>query len=94
MGRLFKFMAAAGLVAVLPLHADAQTRDITGKVTAFGGGQPLVDVTVSVVGQQVGTRTNERGEYRLRVPSGEVTILARTLGYKRITARLAPAENT
>ncbi len=95
MGRLFKFVAAVGLVAMLPIAAQAQgTRDISGKVTVAGTGQPLVDATVSVVSYQVGTRTNERGEYRLRVPAGEVSIQARTLGYKRQTIRVGPTETT
>ena len=94
MGRLYKFIAAAAIVAVLPLQADAQTRDITGKVTQVGTGQPIADVTISIVGQQVGVRTNERGEYRLRVPSSEVLVLARQLGFKRQTKRVGSAEST
>jgi TonB-linked SusC/RagA family outer membrane protein len=94
MGRFFKFVAAAAVVALLPFRADAQTRDISGKVTQAGTGQPIVDVTVSIVGQQVGVRTNERGEFRMRVPSGEVLVLARQLGYKRQTIRLGASENT
>lgn len=94
MGRLFKFVAAATIVTALPFAAHAQTRDISGKVTAAGVGTPIADVTISIVGQQVGVRTNERGEYRLRVPSSEVLVLARTLGYKRQTKRLGPGENT
>ena len=93
MGRLFS-LAAAFAVAVLPLRADAQTRDISGKVTQAVVGTPIADVTVSIVGQQVGVRTNERGEFRMRVPSGEVVMLARQLGFKRQTIRLGPTENT
>jgi len=93
MGRFFS-LAAALAVAVLPLRADAQTRDISGKVTQAVVGTPLADVTVSIVGQQVGVRTNERGEFRMRVPSGEVVLQARVLGYKRQTIRLGPTENT
>ena len=92
MGRLFS-LAAAFAVAVLPLRADAQTRDISGKVTQAVVGTPLADVTVSIVGQQVGVRTNERGEFRMRVPSGEVVVLARQLGYKRQTIRLSATES-
>ncbi|WP_337170842.1 SusC/RagA family TonB-linked outer membrane protein [Gemmatimonas aurantiaca] len=94
MGRFFKFVAAAAMVALLPFRADAQTRDVTGKVTMIGTGQPLPDVTVSIVGQQVGVRTNERGEYRIRVPAGEVSLMARQLGYKRGTVRVGPNETT
>ena len=92
MGRLFS-LAAAFAVAMLPLRADAQTRDISGKVTQAVVGTPIADVTVSIVGQQVGVRTNERGEFRLRVPSGEVVVLARQLGYKRQTIRLSATES-
>ena len=93
MGRFFTLVTAAAVVAFLPFRADAQTRDITGKVTMAGSSQPLADVTISVVGQQLGVRTNERGEYRLRVPSGEVSVLARQLGYKRQTLRLSATES-
>lgn len=94
MSRFFKVLTAAAVVALLPFRVDAQARDITGKVTMAGSGQPIADVTVGILGQQVGVRTNERGEYRLRVPAGEVTILARQLGYKRATARVGPTEAT
>ena len=94
MGRFYKFVAAAAIVAALPLTAHAQTRDVSGKVTQAGTGQPIPDVTISIVGQQVGVRTNDKGEYRLRVPSSEVLVLARQLGYKRTTKRLGPGENT
>lgn len=94
MGRFSTLVTAIAVVALLPLRADAQTRDVTGKVTVAGTGQPLAEVTVSVVGQQLGVRTNERGEYRLRVPAGEVSVLARLLGYKRQTIRLGPNEST
>ncbi len=93
MGRFFSF-AAMLAVAMLPLRADAQARDISGKVTQAVVGTPIADVTVSIVGQQVGVRTNERGEFRMRVPSGEVVVLARQLGFKRQTIRLGPSENT
>lgn len=94
MGRFFTLVAAATLAASLPLTADAQTRDITGKVTQVGTGQPIPDVTISILGQSVGVRTNERGEYHIRVPSVSVTILARQLGYKRQTKTLAANETS
>jgi TonB-linked SusC/RagA family outer membrane protein len=95
MGRFLTFVVAtAAMITLLPLDARAQTRDITGKVTAIGTGQPLVDATVGIVGQQIGTRTNERGEYRLRIPAGEVSLQARLIGYKRVTVRVAPGATT
>ncbi|MGI8401577.1 MAG: SusC/RagA family TonB-linked outer membrane protein [Gemmatimonadaceae bacterium] len=64
---------------------QAQARDVSGRVTIAGTGQPLPDAVVAVAGQSVGTRTNERGEFRLRIPGGDVTIFARAVGYKRET---------
>ncbi len=63
-------------------------------MTQAGTGQPIPDVTISIVGQQVGVHTNDNGEYRLRVPSSEVLVLARQLGYKRTTTRLGSGENS
>jgi TonB-dependent SusC/RagA subfamily outer membrane receptor len=94
MGRFSTLVAVLATAALLPVTASAQTRDVTGKVTMAGAGTPLVDVTVGILGQQVGVRTNERGEYRIRVPQGEVSLLARGLGYKRQTIRVAANENT
>ena len=94
MGRFSTLVAVLATAALLPVTASAQTRDVTGKVTMAGAGTPLVDVTVGILGQQVGVRTNERGEYRIRVPQGEVSLLARGLGYKRQTMRVAANENT
>jgi TonB-linked SusC/RagA family outer membrane protein len=80
--RFLVFAALATLVAA-PLTAWAQGREVTGRVTVTGAGTPLADAQVGVVGQPIGTRTNERGEYRLQVPAGAVQLQARAIGYKR-----------
>jgi TonB-linked SusC/RagA family outer membrane protein len=92
--RRLVLLAAAALLAALPANLQAQAREITGKVTVSGAGTPLPDATVSVLGQQVGVRTNEKGEYRLRVPAGDVTVLARAIGYKRLSVRVAAGGST
>ena len=93
MRRLFRLVTALA-VAALPFRAHAQSRDISGTVKMAGTGQPIAEVTVGIVGQQVGVRTNDKGEFRLRVPSGEVVVVARQLGYKRQTIRLGASENS
>jgi TonB-linked SusC/RagA family outer membrane protein len=90
--RILLFAAAAFVVAT-PALARAQNREITGKVTQAGG-LPLSDATVGLLGQQLGVRTNERGEYRLRVPSGDVTVLTRAIGFKRLSVRVLAAQTT
>lgn len=82
------------VLAALPSLAQGQSREVTGRVTVAGTAAPLQDATVTVVGQAVGTRTNERGEFRLRVTGGDVTLLARGLGYKRQERRLVASAQT
>lgn len=82
------------LLAALPSVAQAQSREVTGRVTTAGTGSPLQDATVTVVGQTTGARTNERGEFRVRVMGGDVTLLARALGYKRREQRVPAASQT
>jgi len=88
------FILAACLAAALPSVTQAQSRDVTGRITTAEGGQPLQDATVTAIGQQVGARTNDRGEFRVRVSGGDVTLLARALGYKRQERRVPAAATT
>jgi TonB-linked SusC/RagA family outer membrane protein len=84
----------ACLATALPSVAQAQTREITGRVTTAGTGMPVQDASVLVVGQPHGARTNERGEYRIRVGGGDVILIARSLGYKRVEQRVPMASQT
>lgn len=87
-------MSLAVFLASVPALLAAQTREITGRVTQIGTGTPITEATIGIVGAQVGVRTNERGEYRLRAPNGPVEVLVRAIGYKRFTARVAAGQNT
>src|SRR4030095_6268124 len=72
----------------------SQTREITGKVTQAGTGTPITEATIGIVGAQLGVRTNERGEYRIKVPSSDIQILVRAIGFKRQTVRVASGQAT
>ena len=87
MRRIFLF-AAALLVAATPSISQAQGREITGKVTQTESGAPIAEAIVSLVGQPAGVRTDAAGTYRLRVPTGEATILVRAIGYKRQSVKV------
>ncbi|MEO7996604.1 MAG: SusC/RagA family TonB-linked outer membrane protein, partial [Gemmatimonadaceae bacterium] len=94
MSRYLRYMVAFGLLAVAPLSARAQSREVTGKVTEAVSNLPLSDVTVSIVGSQIGARTNEKGEYRIQVPRGEVSLQARRLGNKRQLVKVTAEATT
>jgi TonB-linked SusC/RagA family outer membrane protein len=72
---------------------QAQGREVTGRVTGPTG-LPLQDAVVGIAGQPTGVRTNERGEYRLRVPTGDVSVVARAIGYKRVTQQVPSGSAT
>ena len=79
------------VTALLASRMQAQeTREITGKVTQAGTTAPIAEAQVSIQGHPIGVRTNERGEYRLRVPAGDATLLVRAIGFARQT-RAVPA---
>jgi TonB-dependent SusC/RagA subfamily outer membrane receptor len=86
--------AAALVLTVTTTSAAQATRDVTGKVTQAGTNAPLSDATVGILGSPVGVRTNERGEYRMRVPEGDVTLLVRAIGYKRSQRALPAGQST
>ena len=94
MGRYFVLGAALLATFAGPASARAQTREVTGKVTVAGAATPLQDAIVGVVGAVGGARTNERGEFRLQVPGGEIAIQVRAIGYKRQTVRLSESQST
>ncbi len=88
MVRSFLSAVVAAALCLAPEFAQAQERFVAGRVTVAGTQEPLGDATVALLGQQGGVRSNERGEFRIRVPSGEVVLVARAIGYKRVTVRV------
>ena len=93
MKRFWSSVITLALLVFVSASAQAQMHEVTGRVTATNG-QPLPGVLVAVVGQQTGARTNERGEFRLQVPAGDVTMVARAIGYKRGTQRISSGSST
>jgi TonB-linked SusC/RagA family outer membrane protein len=80
---LFFFL---GLMAFI--HADAQNRKISGKVTGSDDGQPLAGVTVHIPGTQIGTQTDLQGNYTLSLPADSKTVIFTYIGYAESTVTL------
>lgn len=82
-------LAAVLLLALtcLPVALSAQTTGaITGRVTNAATGQPLGDVQISLVGQDIGTLTQPNGRYLIpNVPTGSYTIEAISLGFTSVS---------
>ena len=88
-------LLALSFVAVA---ADARpplpaVRTISGRVTNSLSGDPVVGATVTVVGTPTTAVTSDKGEFSLSAPDGAITLLFRSVGYKRRTVPVAADQN-
>ncbi len=72
----------AVLVAFPTLLGAQETRTVTGHVTAEGASQAPVGVQVQVKGTNLGTLTDQKGDFTLSVPSSATTLVFTYIGYK------------
>jgi TonB-linked SusC/RagA family outer membrane protein len=78
------------LVGAGSVHA--QQGAVAGTVTDAETLQPVAGAQVFIPGTVVGTLTGERGTYRLEgVPTGQVTVTVRLIGYREISQEVAVA---
>ncbi len=74
---LMLFLLFAGIQILL-----AQTKAISGTVTAAGDGAPIPGVSVVVKGTTIGTVTDINGKYQLSVPANAATLTFSFIGMK------------
>jgi TonB-linked SusC/RagA family outer membrane protein len=82
------------ILAALPELAWSQTRQITGTVTIAGSSVPLHGAIVSVEGATLAAHTGPDGTFRVTAPAGQVTLMARYIGYKRSTRSVPAGQDT
>ncbi|WGQ10186.1 SusC/RagA family TonB-linked outer membrane protein [Pedobacter gandavensis] len=73
------------LLVLFSIAAWAQTRTITGTVTAVSDQKPLPGVSIRVVGQKTGTLTNAAGKYSIQVTGTNLSLEFSYLGFKSQT---------
>ena len=64
--------------------AYAQTRTVTGTVTAKDDGLPIPGVSVVVKGTRIGTQTSIEGRFNLKVPAGATTLTFTFIGFQTL----------
>lgn len=70
------------LIVLVSISAYSQNR-INGQVIAAANKQPLADVSVSVLGKNIGTVTNDEGKFSLVAPlTNSDTLAISCIGYK------------
>src|SRR5689334_20861061 len=74
------------------LGVSAQERIVTGRITSSEDGGALPGVNILVKGTTTGTVTDSNGNYRLSVPSGDVTLVMSFIGL--MSQEIAVGERT
>jgi iron complex outermembrane receptor protein len=74
--------------------AHAQQRPVSGRVTNAATNQPLAGVRVSVQGTTNTAVTGADGSFAISAPPGDVTLVARLIGYKRRQVAVPAGEST
>ena len=74
-------------------QAAAQTRVVTGKVTDSLTSEVITSGQVSVVGTTIGGTIKDDGTFTLAVPSRDVTISIRSIGFKRKDVTLPASQS-
>lgn len=80
------------LITLLVCSFTYAQRSIHGKVLDESG-QPIIGATILVPGTQLGTTTNNEGNFTLQVPESASQLQIRSIGYEATTLPLT-AENT
>src|SRR5690606_8823398 len=84
------------VISLVAVPASAQeTRTLTGTVGAAEEGVPFAGAEVRLIGTDVRTCANERGDFWLPVPAaGEALIRITPIGFKPREVRIAPGAGT
>ncbi|MCS7229331.1 MAG: TonB-dependent receptor [Candidatus Kryptonium sp.] len=69
-------------IVLLFNFAFAQDARIKGKVIDFETGEPIPNVNIVILGTTLGTSTDLKGEFEIRVKPGSYIIEARSIGYQ------------
>src|SRR5687768_14122093 len=78
------------LIAFLLLHSAvlAQTRQISGSIKDKAG-TGIPSVTIKVKGQNIETVTDMKGAFTIQAPSGNIQLLATSIGFAETTINVA-----
>jgi len=90
--RIRSLVMTSMLLALFGATASAQARRISGVVTNEAG-EPIGQVSISVLGTALGGYTNEAGRFTVPAPEGTVALRIRRIGYQQQTVTVNAALN-
>lgn len=68
-------------------------RTVRGLVTDVGTKEPLIGATIQAKGTELGTATDEKGNFSIDVPAGASTLIVSYVGYEVKEVNLDPSNN-
>lgn len=89
--RLYLFLLAA---LAVPSALFAQNRALTGRVVDAASRAGVPGAVISVSGTTLVTQANNDGQFRITLPSSEVTISVRGLGFRRENIRVPSTQQS
>src|SRR5512141_874851 len=63
--------------------AQAQVRQIAGRITNAQTEQGLPEATIAVLGTQTVAQAGNDGQFTLNAPAGDANLVVRAIGFKR-----------
>jgi TonB-linked SusC/RagA family outer membrane protein len=85
----------AAIAMLMPTDLLAQDRQVTGRVTRAGTGQPVPAAEVSVVGSgRTPILTSDNGQFIITVPTGDVRLQVRAFGFTRADVPVPASQST
>jgi TonB-dependent starch-binding outer membrane protein SusC len=91
--RMRLYLAVLAALA-MPSALLAQTRVLTGRVIDASSRAGVPGAVISVSGTSLVTQANTEGQFRLTIPTAEVTISVRGLGFRRENVRVPSTQQT
>lgn len=71
----------------IPIHAQQNDRNITGKITDENNA-PMTGVSIVVASTTIGTITDENGDFTIRIPEGKTELRISFIGYETATVQI------
>ncbi len=83
---MYKLLLLVCSLVLLNIAVSAQTRTITGRVTDSRTGEPIPGATINVLHSKIGTSADEKGAFRIEVPStlSKVVLSISGVGYTAV----------
>src|SRR5262245_43013955 len=88
------WMLVLALFVITTSTAFAQTRIVTGKVVDSVTAEAITTGQVSVQGSTIGTTIKDDGTFTLAVPSRDVVLNVRSIGFKRADVTVPSAQSS